>query len=83
LPFFLLPSLLFLLPSLLTANVKQVLTIVLAVLIFNVSLNPTNVLGITLTLAGGAWYARVEFSEKKARAAAAASAPRPDAEKLG
>jgi len=35
-------------------NVKQVLTIVLAVAIFDVALNPTNVLGISLTLAGGA-----------------------------
>ncbi|GAA5919898.1 hypothetical protein JCM6882_004741 [Rhodosporidiobolus microsporus] len=68
------------------ANVKQVLTIVLAVLIFNVALNPTNVLGISLTLAGGAWYASVELQEKTARAAAAAaSAPRPapEGEKLG
>lgn len=36
------------------ANVKQVLVIVLAVLIFNVSLNPTNLFGISLTLIGGA-----------------------------
>ncbi|TNY19377.1 triose-phosphate transporter family-domain-containing protein [Rhodotorula diobovata] len=55
-------------------NVKQVLTIVLAVIIFNVVLNPTNLLGITLTLCGGAWYAKVELQEKTARAAAAASA---------
>ncbi|GAA5980609.1 hypothetical protein JCM11641_006698 [Rhodosporidiobolus odoratus] len=67
------------------ANVKQVLTIVLAVLIFNLSLNRTNVIGIVLTLAGGGWYATVEFHEKRARAAAAALNPRPapDAEKLG
>ncbi|GAA6027386.1 hypothetical protein JCM8097_007817 [Rhodosporidiobolus ruineniae] len=67
------------------ANVKQVLTIVLAVLIFNVALNPTNLLGISLTLAGGAWYAKVELQEKTARAAAAANAPRPapEGEKLG
>ncbi|GAA6049615.1 hypothetical protein JCM3770_005036 [Rhodotorula araucariae] len=55
-------------------NVKQVLTIVLAVVIFNVSLNPTNLLGISLTLLGGAWYAKVELQEKTARAAAAQSA---------
>ncbi|GAA5914916.1 hypothetical protein JCM8208_000770 [Rhodotorula glutinis] len=55
-------------------NVKQVLTIVLAVIIFNVVLNPTNLLGISLTLFGGAWYAKVELAEKSARAAAAASA---------
>lgn len=30
------------------------MTIVLAVIIFNFQLNPTNLLGITLTLAGGA-----------------------------
>ncbi|GAA5843585.1 hypothetical protein JCM11251_007123 [Rhodosporidiobolus azoricus] len=68
------------------ANVKQVLTIVLAVLIFNVALNPTNVVGISLTLAGGAWYASVELAEKTARAAAAAqsaSRPAPEGEKLG
>ena len=47
------------------ANVKQVLTIILAVLIFHLTLNPTNIFGITLTLAGGAWYARVELQEKK------------------
>lgn len=47
------------------ANVKQVLTIILAVVIFNLSLNPTNIFGIILTLSGGAWYARVEFLEKQ------------------
>ncbi|KAI5481267.1 ribonuclease III [Pseudohyphozyma bogoriensis] len=36
------------------ANVKQVLTIILAVIIFNLTLNATNLLGICLTLAGGA-----------------------------
>jgi hypothetical protein len=33
------------------------LTIVLAVIIFNLSISPTNGLGILLTLAGGAAYA--------------------------
>ncbi|KAK7053052.1 hypothetical protein VNI00_004373 [Paramarasmius palmivorus] len=47
------------------ANVKQVLTILLAVLIFNLTISTTNVLGILLTLLGGAWYARVEYTEKK------------------
>ncbi|GEM07495.1 ribonuclease III [Rhodotorula toruloides] len=70
------------------ANVKQVLVIVLAVLIFNVSLNPTNLFGISLTLIGGAWYAKVELNEKNARAAAAAAqndlSPMPPSnEKLG
>lgn len=47
-----------------TANVKQVLTIILAVLIFNISLNPMKVFGISLTLCGGAYYAKVELQEK-------------------
>jgi len=46
------------------ANVKQVLTVILAVIIFNLTINPTNLFGITLTLAGGAWYAKVELQEK-------------------
>ncbi|GAA5848695.1 hypothetical protein JCM3766R1_006414 [Sporobolomyces carnicolor] len=55
------------------ANVKQVLSIVLAVMIFNLVLNPTNLLGIVLTLFGGAWYAKVELQEKQARAQLATS----------
>lgn len=50
------------------ANVKQVLSIVLAVVIFNVSISAMNALGILLTLVGGAWYASVEYREKRARA---------------
>ncbi|KAM0753587.1 TPT-domain-containing protein, partial [Meredithblackwellia eburnea MCA 4105] len=46
------------------ANVKQVLTIVLAVFIFHIDLNFTKLLGIVLTLAGGAWYAKVQMAEK-------------------
>ncbi|KAG6380184.1 triose-phosphate transporter family-domain-containing protein [Boletus reticuloceps] len=49
------------------ANVKQVLSIILAVVIFNLSISGMNALGILLTLIGGAWYASVEFREKKAR----------------
>ncbi|CEG83078.1 Putative Ribonuclease III [Rhizopus microsporus] len=37
-------------------NVKQVLSIVLAVIIFDLSITAMNGLGIILTLAGGAWY---------------------------
>lgn len=50
------------------ANVKQVLSIVLAVTIFNLSISGMNALGILFTLIGGAWYASVEYREKKARA---------------
>lgn len=49
------------------ANVKQVLSIILAVVIFNLSISGMNALGILLTLLGGAWYASVEYREKKAR----------------
>lgn len=49
------------------ANVKQVLTILLAVSIFNLTISPTNALGIVLTLFGGAWYAAVEYQEKRRR----------------
>ncbi|KAF9242315.1 TPT-domain-containing protein [Melanogaster broomeanus] len=49
------------------ANVKQVLSIILAVLIFDVSISAVNATGILLTLGGGVWYARVEYQEKKAR----------------
>ncbi|KAI8876507.1 TPT-domain-containing protein [Backusella circina FSU 941] len=37
-------------------NVKQVLSIILAVIIFNLTITYMNLLGILLTLAGGAWY---------------------------
>jgi len=50
------------------ANVKQVLSIVLAVVIFSLSISGMNALGIILTLVGGGWYANVEYREKRARA---------------
>lgn len=52
------------------ANVKQVLTIVLAVMIFHLTINLTNLFGITLTLLGGALYAKVELDQKNAKALA-------------
>ncbi|KAH8928231.1 TPT-domain-containing protein [Atractiella rhizophila] len=50
------------------ANVKQVLSIVLAVFMFNVPMNPMKVFGILLTLVGGAWYAKIELGEKSKKA---------------
>ncbi|KAF4612874.1 hypothetical protein D9613_011039 [Agrocybe pediades] len=47
------------------ANIKQVLTILCAVTIFDLTITPTNGLGIVLTLVGGALYAVVELKEKK------------------
>ncbi|CAG8685034.1 8566_t:CDS:2, partial [Acaulospora morrowiae] len=45
-------------------NVKQVLSIILAVAIFKLTITPTNGLGIFLTLLGGAWYAKIELTER-------------------
>ncbi|KAJ7594395.1 TPT-domain-containing protein [Mycena floridula] len=47
------------------ANVKQALTILCGVLIFNLNITVTNGLGILLTIAGGAWYGYVELVEKE------------------
>ncbi|KAJ3806270.1 TPT-domain-containing protein [Lentinula lateritia] len=47
------------------ANVKQVLTILCAVMMFHLNITTLNSLGILLTLLGGAWYARVEYMEKQ------------------
>ncbi|KAF9523769.1 triose-phosphate transporter family-domain-containing protein [Crepidotus variabilis] len=46
-------------------NVKQVLTVLCAVVIFDLTITPANGLGILLTLLGGALYAAVEIQEKK------------------
>ncbi|KAF9045472.1 triose-phosphate transporter family-domain-containing protein [Panaeolus papilionaceus] len=51
------------------ANVKQVLTILCAVSIFDLTITPANGLGIVLTLLGGVTYAYVEISERRAAAA--------------
>ncbi|KAK7206760.1 triose-phosphate transporter family-domain-containing protein [Myxozyma melibiosi] len=47
------------------ANVKQILTIVLAIMFFHLAVTPLNAIGIILTLAGGAWYAKVELESKQ------------------
>ncbi|KAG7095740.1 hypothetical protein E1B28_006450 [Marasmius oreades] len=49
------------------ANVKQVLTILLAVMIFNLTITQMNMIGIILTLVGGVWYAHVEYMEKRSK----------------
>jgi len=43
----------------------------LAVIIFNLVITPTNMIGILLTIGGGAWYATVEYAEKKHKASIA------------
>ncbi|CAH7690851.1 triose-phosphate transporter family-domain-containing protein [Phakopsora pachyrhizi] len=47
------------------ANVKQVLTIVLAIFVFDLVITPTNLIGITFTLVGGAYYAKIELDKKQ------------------
>ena len=47
-----------------TANIKQVLTILLAVAIFNLTITYSNALGILITIIGGGWYAWVEYEER-------------------
>ncbi|KAJ1301044.1 hypothetical protein OPQ81_003464 [Rhizoctonia solani] len=47
------------------ANVKQVLTILLALLMFNTGTpSATHLIGIALTLGGGLWYGYLEIKEK-------------------
>ena len=48
-------------------NIKQVLTILFAVTIFDLTISKMNALGILLTLLGGAWYAMVDYHEKSNR----------------
>jgi hypothetical protein len=47
------------------ANVKQVLTVLCAVALFDLTMSVTNGVGIGLTLVGGAWYAQLEVREKR------------------
>lgn len=49
------------------ANVKQVLTVLLSVVIFSLKITYTNALGILVTLFGGAYYSYVDFMEKNKR----------------
>ncbi|EJD52087.1 TPT-domain-containing protein [Auricularia subglabra TFB-10046 SS5] len=58
------------------ANVKQVLTILLAVMIFNLHISPINGVGILFTVAGGAWYAAIEYAEQTKRSSMATTSRR-------
>lgn len=49
------------------ANVKQILTIILAIAFWGLQVTWMNALGISLTLLGGAWYAKVELEAKTKR----------------
>lgn len=47
------------------ANIKQVLTILFAVFMFDLNITSTNAAGILFTLVGGAWYGYVGYEEKR------------------
>lgn len=47
-------------------NVKQCLTVLLGVVLFNVNVNLLNGIGMVIALAGAAWYSKVEIDAKKA-----------------
>jgi drug/metabolite transporter (DMT)-like permease len=51
------------------ANIKQCLTIILGILLFNVRLNMMNLWGILITVLGGVGYSIVELDSKKRKSA--------------
>ena len=53
-------------------NVKQVLTILLGVFLFNTRVGFTNAVGVIVTLSGTALYSKVQYAEKMAKAEEAA-----------
>lgn len=48
------------------ANLKQCLTILLGIVLFNVRVGPQNGVGMLITILGAAWYSKVELGLKKA-----------------
>jgi hypothetical protein len=50
------------------ANIKQCLSIILGIWVFRLDVGQMNALGILVALAGGAWYAKVEFGVKQQKA---------------
>ena len=47
------------------ANVKQCLAIILGIWVFRLQVGWLNGIGIIIALAGGAWYAKIEFGNKQ------------------
>ncbi|TID13395.1 TPT-domain-containing protein [Venturia nashicola] len=45
-------------------NLKQCLTIICGIVLFNVKVGPLNALGMVFALAGAAWYSKVELKKK-------------------
>ncbi|KAI8591116.1 triose-phosphate transporter family-domain-containing protein [Geranomyces variabilis] len=54
-------------------NVKQVLSIILSVAIFQLHITTTNAGGILITLLGGIWYTYVDYREKNSAAVSTSS----------
>lgn len=63
------------------ANIKQVMTIVLAIVFFHLQVNATNAFGIFLTLVGGAWYAKLELERKQTKQQSPSVLPSPATQK--
>ncbi|KAG9601539.1 TPT-domain-containing protein, partial [Aureobasidium melanogenum] len=49
-------------------NVKQILTVILGIVLFNVVVRPMNAVGMVIALGGAAWYSKVELDVKRAGA---------------
>lgn len=48
-------------------NIKQCLTILLGIVLFDVKVGPVNGLGMLVAILGAAWYSKVELSSKMAK----------------
>jgi hypothetical protein len=49
-------------------NVKQILTVILGIVLFDVVVRPMNAFGMVVALGGAAWYSKVELDVKRAGA---------------
>jgi hypothetical protein len=58
-------------------NVKQCLTVLFGIVLFNVEVNCMNGMGMLLALGGAAWYSNVEL-KRKTRAVVVVTPPPPD-----
>lgn len=50
-------------------NLKQILTVLLGILIFNVKIGAINGMGMVVAIVGGAYYSKVELNNKQAKKA--------------
>lgn len=50
-------------------NLKQILTVLLGIIIFNVKIGAINGLGMVIAILGGAYYSKVELNNKQAKKA--------------